>query len=120
MRRQREHTVGELTFTAKELTVEEIAAWVDAKINPSGRVDTGADLVALLLPVGELVLGDLFRMTDLTMDQVRGLAPGELEAVVGHCKELNQSFFAMAGLVAKSAETTDAIGSGGLTETAVR
>jgi len=87
-------TIGELVVTVKELTVAEIGEWLDDKLTPSeSQVN---DPLLALMPVGDMVLGDVMQMTDLTREQVSTLTGSELEQVGKVCKEVNTSFFGLA------------------------
>jgi len=87
-------TVAGIPVTVKELTVQEIGQWLEDKTNPSS--DSIENPLLSLLPVGDMMLGDLFSMTDLTLDKANGMTGSELETVLDKCKEVNKHFFALA------------------------
>ena len=88
MRVIREIDLGDKTVQVKELTVGEIRAW----LKDSGMVS--GDLVDAAL-FAEFSLPDLQRMTDLSIEDVAGLAPSDLRQVFAACEEVNADFFAM-------------------------
>ena len=90
-------TVAGQLITVKELTLQEISQWLEDKVNPPDEI-IAAPLMAIL-PIGEMMLGDIFRMTDLTEDVANSLKPSELEAVANKCREVNRSFFTLAATV---------------------
>lgn len=88
MRVIREIEVGGRKVQVRELTVGEIRAWM----KDSGMVS--GDLVDAAL-FEEFSLPDLLRMTDLTTDDVAGMAPSELRQVFAVAEEVNADFFGM-------------------------
>lgn len=102
MRRDRTVEVDGISFTAKELTVSEITAWVDSHLRPDDDMSTYG-LVAMMMPVAEgVVLKDLEVLTDLSAEQLQGIGQSALEAIAAKCKEVNAGFFALAARVAAS------------------
>ena len=92
--RDKELTIGQLKVKVRELTVGEIGEWLNDKLKPSP--DLVADPLCALLPVGDMLLGDVLRMTDLDRDSVKGLTGSDLEQLSDLCREVNKSFFALA------------------------
>jgi len=84
-------TVANVAVTAHELTVEQINQWMDGKSNASVE-----NPLAALLPVGDLMLGDLFLMSDLTEADANSMTVSQLEEVAEACQKLNKSFFVLA------------------------
>ena len=88
MRVIREIEVAGRKIRVRELTVGEIRAW----LKDSGMVS--GDLVDAAL-FEEFSLPDLQRMTDLSIEDVAGLAPSDLREVFKACEEVNPDFFSM-------------------------
>ena len=88
--------VAGVSLTVKRLTVREIADWVDQQLTVAKETDTGADLVPLLMPVGDMSLADLLYMTDASFDDLQDLTEADLERVLEKCKEVNKAFFTVA------------------------
>ena len=88
--------VAGVSLTVKRLTVREIADWVDQQLTVAKETDTGADLVPLLMPVGDMSLADLLYMTDASFDDLQDLTEADLEQVLEKCKEVNKAFFTVA------------------------
>ena len=88
--------VAGISLTVKRLTVREIADWVDQQLTVAKETDTGADLVPLLMPVGDMSLADLLYMTDASFDDLQDLTEADLERVLEKCKEVNKAFFTVA------------------------
>jgi len=100
--------VAGLSFTAREMTVGEITDWVERRLNPHFEGD-GASVAARFLPVGELVLEDLFVLTDLTFEDVKDLGYQDLAEILNQCRELDPHFFSMASMVTKAAKTASSM-----------
>ena len=85
--------VAGISLTVKRLTVSEVADWVDQQLTIAKATDTGADLVPLLMPVGDMSLADLIFMTESTFDDLKDLTANDLEQLLEQCKKVNQAFF---------------------------
>lgn len=94
MRLLREIQVAGLKVVVRELTVAEIRAWLD------GKVDETPDLVDSFLSE-EIALSDLPVMSDLTREAIDGLTPSEIDDVIAACREVNARFFAMRARLAE-------------------
>ncbi|PHS70535.1 MAG: hypothetical protein COB22_07875 [Cycloclasticus sp.] len=92
--RNKSVAIGDLVVTVKELTVGEIGQWLDDKLTPGDEMVQ--DPLLSLMPVGDMVLGDVMRMTDLTREHIDDMTGSELEQVSAVCKEVNTSFFGLA------------------------
>ena len=86
MRIIREIKVGERTVLVRELTVAELRAWM-------GGQQIDVDLVDALFEDMDLSLADIPVFSDLTADEVGGLAPSQIEPVAELIHEVNQRFF---------------------------
>lgn len=82
----REIKVGNRVVLVRELTVDELRAWM------AGH-QIEADLVDTLFEDVDLSLADFPAFSDLTADEVGGLAPSQLEPVAALIREVNQRFF---------------------------
>lgn len=78
---------GKVIGQVKELTVDEIRAWLAGKTG-------GEDLVDAML-FEEISLSDIPVLTNLTADAVGALAPSEIDSLLPELKEVNARFFAM-------------------------
>ncbi|MGH1509514.1 phage tail assembly protein [Ralstonia solanacearum] len=72
----------------RELTVQEVRDWYAALATSTDEVD----VVGLLL-FGDVTLGDIERMTDLTPAALATLAPSDVARVIADVKEVNPHFF---------------------------
>ena len=86
MRVIREIKVGERTVLVRELTVDELRAWMSDQQGV-------ADLVDTLFEDMDLSLADFPAFSDLSAAEVGGLAPSQLEHVAALIREVNQRFF---------------------------
>lgn len=84
-----EVTVDSLTFTVKEMTVNEIVLL----LNESSQL-TAVDMIASMAtqPVG---IYGLRHMTNLTVEQLGDLTPTTLEKIKELCEVKNKAFFAL-------------------------
>lgn len=87
MRVIREIKLDSRAIVVKELTVEEIRAWLFSKVSPGDLVDS--------MLFDEFALSDLEVLTDLTAAEINALAPSEIEKVLPVVKEVNARFFVM-------------------------
>lgn len=84
--------------TVRELTVAEIRDWL--KDLATADPDQPVDLADWLLFEDEgLRLSDFTRLTNLSADELRDLAPSDLEAILAKCREVNPRFFLALGRV---------------------
>lgn len=97
MRVIHEHMLGDRKFTVRELTVGEIRVWLE------GKSAEAPDLVDAFL-FDEASLSDVAVLTDLTIGDMDGLAPSEIDQVIAKCKEANARFFAMRARLAEAGQ----------------
>ena len=91
---------GSATVTLRELTVAEIADWMERKINPDPGVDSW-DLTAETMSLTDYVsLADLLLMSDLNRDAVNAVTPSVLTDIAEKAQVLNQAFFLMLEKIA--------------------
>lgn len=79
----------------KELTVAEVRHWMMDILASGNKENNTADLVLDQALFEGIAIGDLLRMTDLSLDQVDNFTPSQLQIVITKCKELNPDFFGM-------------------------
>lgn len=95
MRDITEIEVNGIAVQVHEMTVTEVMTWLqDAKVAASGDIN----------PIDELLLdgcslSDLARMTDISVEDMRGLTPSELDQVLEVAKARNPAFFRVRGLL---------------------
>ena len=88
MRTLQEHTVAGEAIQFKELTLDEIRAWLK-------QAESGAlDIVDATL-FEEFSPRDFSYLTNLTAEQMGRMTPRELREVYGKAKEINSDFFGM-------------------------
>jgi hypothetical protein len=85
---KRKITVAGITVTVREITVNDIRAWL---INAESASN---DIVGQLIIDG-VSLDEICRCSDLTEKQAGKLTPSELCEITQLCKELNPYFFAL-------------------------
>ena len=94
MRVLHEDEIAGRKVVIRELTVGEIRAWLEIK-----GAET-PDLIDSFLSE-EMALSDIVQMCDLTITDLDGFTPTEIEQVIVKCKEVNARFFAMRGRLAE-------------------
>lgn len=95
MIRIREVNAAGRLVKVRELTVGEIRAWLRDLEN----VET-VDLVDGGL-FDAFSLSDVGRVTDLSAEEIDGMTPSEIEAVVEAAREVNENFFALRSRLAE-------------------
>lgn len=99
----REIKIGDEVIVVRELTVNEILAWMGEK-----QETQESAMEALLLK--DMSLTDLTRMTDLSRERMGKFTPSQLRRVMEVCKELNPDFFqAIDNLFVMTAKMESAI-----------
>lgn len=91
MRQTRAVEIEGRTVTVKELTVAEIRHWLKGLEQVK---EAGIDVVAECL-MDDCSLADISRMSDLKLEEMDDLTPGEIGQVVAVCREVNPHFFRM-------------------------
>lgn len=86
MRVIREIKLGDRIVLVRELTVDELRAWLSGH---QGEVD----LVDTLFEDMDLSLADFPAFSDLSAAEVGSYAPSQLESVANLIREVNQHFF---------------------------
>lgn len=87
------------TATVRELTVGEIRVWLKEL-----TLESTPDLVTEAL-FDEVSLGDLARMTDLTVGDMDALLPSQLRLLMETAREINRDFFALRAKLTMAART---------------
>jgi len=91
--------VGGIELTVKELGVAEIRALL-----LSAETEDDMDALGdLLFP--DIRLRDLMLFTSLTVEQVEGMLPSQLEEVIRECKAMNRHFFDLGARMARAGQT---------------
>jgi len=94
MRKEKPFKIGDKKFTAYELTVRQIA-----QITDSLGKDTEVSDIDMLFP-DRLPSGALAMSLDITIEDLAGYAPSEIEAMIDVVEEVNPTF---AGLLQRLA-----------------
>lgn len=87
-------------ITVRELTVGEIRAWLAEAEQAEAA---GLDVVGALL-FDDMALGDLARMTDITVEDMDALPLSVINQIKGAAKALNADFFALRGKIVGAAQ----------------
>ncbi|MGE4545839.1 MAG: hypothetical protein AB7D06_17240 [Pedobacter sp.] len=90
MRKSKDITVAERKITAEELTVEQVTNIMD------GLQTATTDAFDLLFP-DRLPSVAVCQSTGLTVVELKGMAPSELDAIWKATEEVNSFFVAMVG-----------------------
>lgn len=94
MRKSKIMTIGEREITAKELTVEQVAAVMESI--------EGQQIETLDLLFSDRVPAEAVRIsTDLTKSELEALAPSELDVIWAGVEEINPFFVGMVGRLAQ-------------------
>lgn len=103
MQVERQETVCGLDIIFRELTVAEIREWM------AGGAVEGApqDVVGTLL-FDDFDLADITLLTNLSTDQLDGLAPSEVDEVFARCRAYNARFFVMRDRLEKIIKSNQA------------
>ena len=97
----KELMLGDVSVIVRELTVLQVRNWLAETVSPTGQ----PDIVDQIL-FSDCSLGDLQRMTSLSLEQIDQLRPSDLRKVIALCKELNPDFFGFMGRLVKPAAAT--------------
>ncbi|MBF0602136.1 MAG: phage tail assembly protein [Nitrospirae bacterium] len=99
MKRMKEISIGDRVVTVRELTVSEVRAWFK---DLSGMRDNSIDLVNEAL-MADASLGDMVRMSNITMDDLDNLTPSQIETLLAVCREVNPHFFQLRHRLSEAA-----------------
>lgn len=90
--------VSGVEVVIRELSVGEVAQWMEGKINPDASELTDAGMIAASgFYVGDdLTLADLMAMTDLNTKTASHFFESDLLELATSCRELNRSFLSLA------------------------
>lgn len=110
-----EKEIAGINYRVRELTLDEIRAWLKQMEQAYGAAPTGRNtwlrrllvrfglvekpLPSALRDVADVMLFDGFVMldlrvlTDLTAEQIGGLTPRQVRSVWGECEKVNEDFF---------------------------
>lgn len=102
-RQEKRVMIGDREVTVIELTVAEVRLWY--KGFDTRKATDDFDLLGNYL-FEDFTLMDLARMTDQSEAALESLTPSQLQALRGHCEEVNPHFFAMRGRLLKTLEQT--------------
>jgi hypothetical protein len=91
MRRVKTITVADREVAVREMTVREIRDWLKDMEADAGD----ADYLGMSLLEG-VTLADVARMTDLSVADMDGFLPSEIDTIVAACQEVNPGFFRVA------------------------
>lgn len=98
-----------ITVAVKELTLEEIVAWL---ADPERLGVAGDEIVAAMvarLSDGDISLPDLGHFAGLDAATAKRLAPSELRQVIALVRQINDVFFWMQDVVVMSQQTPTGI-----------
>ncbi|MBF0096280.1 MAG: hypothetical protein HQM04_06555 [Magnetococcales bacterium] len=83
-------TVNGVAIEVVELTVDDIAAWLQSSAEPPEQVDLAGDML-----FADVRLSDLVHMTrGLTRAELGKMTPSQIRDIVERCKAANADFFA--------------------------